>query len=120
MPGTEAIPTSDRGVLGSVYDGDQRQCTLQLDVWFTAASLDANELLALLTTASSDGLKPTVDLRAIFYDAGQQGGAGISLTFANCYLPDGYSGRAASGSEMDRITLSLVSNSTGPTKADVS
>jgi hypothetical protein len=101
----ERIPNMDRGVLGAVTLGDQRQQEIEFQIYRVSAS---NTFLATMLPAATTGLETYFSLTVKVAD--YLGAAtGQQWVWASCYAPDGFEQQAGGrGQETDRITIRLV------------
>ncbi len=128
--GLEPIPHMDRGVLIDVYAGNQRPCSISLDIKYTAGTTGMigtgtppggflSKILGALTgglvnNRDSAGKLFTFSLTVRIPD-GLGVATGDQYVWAKCYLPDGVSYSAGSGADFDTLSLTLESFSPSPT-----
>ncbi len=123
VKGYEPLPQTDRGVLTDVVAGNERPCEIEIDVKYTSL-VDADGLLPKLMGAlatnkivnrTAGGLIFTFDMTVRLFASAGQPLPYDNIVFTKCYLPDGLSFSAASGTEVDTLSLKLMSHAMSPT-----
>jgi hypothetical protein len=122
VPGYEPITHMDRGVLVSVLAGNERPVKGKLDVKYTSLVDTDGVLTALMGTLATNKIKNRLSTGLLFtfgmtvklYDT-PDGITYDQLVFANCFLPDGLSYKAGSGTDHDTLSISFTDLELSPT-----
>lgn len=128
--GLEPIPHMDRGVLTDVYAGNQRPCSISLDIKYTAGTTGMvgtgtppsgflSKVFGALTGGVVNNRDSVGKLFTFSMTVSVPDGLGVATgdryVFTKCYLPDGVSYSAQSGADFDTLSLTLESFSLTPT-----
>lgn len=115
--GRQPMPQMDRGVLGNVLEGNDYRGTLEFSIKYTGG-ITASEVVGLFLGAGTAGITKQQNVKVRIADH-RGATTGEEFTFDNCFLAEGgLDYQAASGLEVDFLTLRLTFNTTGPTYAE--
>ena len=114
VPGKTPIPVMDRGDFKHVLAGSKRPITGKFAIAYTSIA-GATDVWTLLATDPSTGLKKQFSMEIKIFTA--DGAATYDkITFANCFLPDGFQYKADGGDQgPDVITLPFQDQENAPT-----